>query len=45
MKVSDYYQSHVLSFMHDIVNNKLSGSFNEFTTVTNNQPLNLRYHF
>ena len=35
LKVSDLYKLHVFSFMHDLVNNKLPGSFDEFIPMTN----------
>ena len=35
MKVSDLYQLQVFSFMHDLVNNKLPGSFDDFIPITN----------
>ena len=35
MKVSDLYQLQVLSCMHDLVNNKLPGSFDDFIPITN----------
>ena len=35
MKVSDLYQLQVFSFMHDLVNNKLPGSFDDFIAITN----------
>ena len=35
VKVSDLYQLQVFSFMHDLVNNKLPGSFDDFIPITN----------
>ena len=35
MKVTDLYQLQVFSFMHDLVNNKLPGSFDDFILITN----------
>ena len=35
MKVKDLYQLQVFSFMHDLVNNKLPGSFDDFIPITN----------
>ena len=35
VKVSDIYQLQVFSFMHDLVNNMLPGSFDDFIPVTN----------
>ena len=34
VKVSDLYQLQVFSFMHDLVNNKLPGSFDDFIPIT-----------
>ena len=35
VKVSDLYQLQVFSFMYDLVNNKLPGSFDDFIPITN----------
>ena len=35
MKVTYLYQLQVFSFMHDLVNNKLPGSFDDFIPITN----------
>ena len=35
LKVPDLYKLQVFSFMHDLVNNKLPGSFDEFIPMTN----------
>ena len=35
MIVTDLYQLQVFSFMHDLVNNKLPGSFDDFIPITN----------
>ena len=35
VKVSDLYQLQVFSFMHDLVNNKLPGSIDDFIPITN----------
>ena len=35
MKVSDLYKLQVFSFMHDLVNNKRPGSFDDFIPITN----------
>ena len=35
VKVSDLYQLHVFSFMYDLVNNKLPGSFDDVIPITN----------
>ena len=35
VKVSDLYKLQVFSFMYDLVNNKLPGSFDDFIPITN----------
>ena len=35
LRVSDLYKLQVFSFMHNLVNNKLPGSFYEFIPMTN----------
>ena len=39
VKVSDLYQLQVFSFMYDLVNNKLPGSFDDFIPITTNQTM------
>ena len=39
MKVSDLYKLQVFSFMHDLVNNKLPGSFDDFIPITNDHTM------
>ena len=35
VKVSDLYKLQVFSFMHDLVNSRLPGSFDDFVPITN----------